>query len=164
MYSDLYKASDFLIESVENYLDLFASKVDFTAEDALNAMICHYKEVKMVDFYLNLYPKETFLLSSDSLYISLFGDYKSNLHFSFMRSFKFNDDTDETIEIQFEMLFDTIRCDSKYGNYVSLNERDLIYNENEHESLIENFRNDPFYITIRNKKPSTFELRINYNV
>lgn len=117
----------------------------------------------MVDFYLNLYPKETFLLSFDYLDINLFGDYKSNLHFSFMRSFKFCDDTDETIEIRFKMLFDSIKCDSKYSNYISLNELDLINNENEHENLIENFKNDSFYIMIKNEKPSTFVLRINYN-
>lgn len=51
MYTNLYKAANFLIESVNDYLELFASKLNFTAENALDAMISHYKEVKMVDFF-----------------------------------------------------------------------------------------------------------------
>lgn len=164
MYTDLYKTADLLIESVNDYLELFSSKFDFTAENAFNAMVRHYKEVKMVDFYLNLFPKEIFLLSSDNLDVGIFSDYKNNLHFSLMRSFKFIDDTDETIEIRFEMLFDTIKCDLNYRNHISLYERALIDDENEHENLIENFKNDSYYIMIKNEKPSTFELRINYNV
>lgn len=164
MYAKLYKASDFLIESVNDYLELFASKVDFTAENTLNAMVSHYKEVKMVDFFLALYPQEIFILSSDSLYISLHRNHNDCLTLSFMRSSKFSDDTDETIEIKFDLNFDSVSCESYYSKSIELRADDLKNDENLYEKLILNFKNDVFYKKIRNRKPDTFELNINYNV
>jgi len=164
MYTDLYKAADLLIESVNDYLELFSSKIDFTAENALDVMVSHYKEVKMVDFFLVLYPKETFILSSDYLYIGLYRNHNNCLTLSFMRSFKFSDGTDETIEIEFNLNFDSVNFHSYYSKNIELRADDLKNDENLYENLIESFKSEVFYEKIRNTKPDTFELKINYNV
>lgn len=164
MYTNLYKAADFLIESVNDYLELFASKVNFTAENAIDAMISHYKEVKMVDFFLALHPQEIFILSSDSLYIGLHLNNKYCLTLSFMRAFKFRDNTDETIEIRFDLNFDFVSCHSYYSKNIELRADDLKNDENLYEKLIESFKSEIFYEKIRNTKPDNFELNINYNV
>ena len=46
----------YLTESIEEYLDLFDSKNAFITKNAFKAMLHHYLEVKMVDFYLILNP------------------------------------------------------------------------------------------------------------
>lgn len=164
MYINLYNAADLLIESVNSYLELISSKTDFTAENAIDAMISHYKEVKMVDFFLALYPQETFILSSDSLYIGLHRNHKNCLTLSFMRSFKFSDATDETIEIEFDLNFDSFNCHSYYSKNIELRSDYLKNDENLFENLIESFKSEMIYEKIKTTKPDTFELKINYNV
>lgn len=164
MYIDLYKTADLLIESVNDYLELFSSKIDFTAENAFDVMVSHYKEVKMTDFFLVLYPQENFILSFDSLYISLCNDYKNCLSLSFMRAFKFRDDTDETIAIRFNLNFDSVDCHSYYSRNIELRADDLKTDENLYEKLIESFKSEALYGKIRDTKPDNFELNINYNV
>lgn len=164
MYSNLYKAADLLIESVNNYLGLFKHKKEFTAEDVFNSMVYHYKEVKMIDIFIMMYPQEVFILSFDELYISLHRNHKNFLTLSFMRAFKFSDDTDETIEIRITLDFDSINCYSYYSENIVLNAVDLKSDEDSFDKLIKSFKSEMFYEKIKFLRPDFHELRINYNV
>lgn len=123
------QATDALITSVTHYFDLFDYNKIPTAKNALNAMLYHFKDVLMTDFYLELFPKETFILRRDTLHISLkpekhyvvdknisdnhTGQLQDFQVLEFMRNFKFDDITDETIEIRLSLYFpfhkDTIK-------------------------------------------------------
>lgn len=57
-----------------------------------------------------------------------------------------------------------VSCELYYSKNIELRADDLKNDENLYEKLILNFKNDMFYEKIRNTKPDTFELNINYNV
>jgi hypothetical protein len=97
-----------LIKSVEEYLNLFGSKDNFTAHNDVEAILYHYKDIRMVDFYLNEFPKESFILSYDTLDIDLYTKGYNYIRLSLQRAFKFFDDSDETIQIRLELHFEDL--------------------------------------------------------
>lgn len=148
-----------LKESIEEYLNLFDSKNDFITKNAFKAILYHYQEVKMVDFYLDINPNELLILSYDRLHITISTKSLNYLQIIFTRSFRFNND-DDNIQIIFELHFEKIKDDSCYDKYfeLSISEDDFIY-----ENTIKNFKNDSFYKQVKNHKPSNYSLRINYD-
>lgn len=150
------------IKSVKEYLDLFGSKNNFTAQVAVDAMLYHYKDIRMVDFYLSVFPKESFILSYDALFISLTTKGYNYVNLRLERDFKFFDGSDETIEIRLELHFEDLKDDTSYDNYISLSR--FSDEEEDDEDALSTITDDAYYKLIANEIPSKYELFINYNV
>jgi len=159
-----YRIDKLLIQSVEEYLDLFGSKDNFTPQNAVAAMIYHYIDIRMVDFYLNVYRKDFFILSYDKLSISIGTNSSNYLCLSLVRSFKFEDNSDEMIEIHLDLHFEDIIDNSRYSNYISLSRLRLSDEDESYEKEIDKITDDIFYKQIVNRIPTKFDLYLNYNV
>jgi hypothetical protein len=149
-----------LTETVEEYLEIFDSKENFTTKSAFKAMLHNYLEVKMVDFYLNSSPDELYILSYDDLSILLKTTSLNYLQINFQRSFSFNNIDDE-VQIRLELHFENIIDDTKYYKYfeLSLNDNDDVFENN-----VKQIKKDIFYKQAKNLKPTKYYLYEYYDV
>lgn len=145
-----------LTESIEEYLDLFDSKDDFITKNAFKAMLHHYLEVKMIDFYLKVNPNELLILSYDYLGISITTKSLNYLQINFRRTFRFDNDHDE-IQIRLELHFENVKNDSMYDEYfkLSIEDDDDIFEEH-----INRLKKDSFYKQVKNLKPTNYYLLV----
>ncbi|MCD0480108.1 hypothetical protein LPB90_16840 [Chryseobacterium sp. LC2016-29] len=148
-----------LIESIEKYLDLFDSKDDFITENAFKAMLHHYLEVKMVDFYLKVNPNDMFILRYDNLGISVTTKSYNYLRIEFQRAFRF-DNEEDAIQIRLELHFENISDNSRYDEYFELSTSD---SDNIFEDRINSLMEDLFYKQVTKMKPTHYGLLVHYD-
>ncbi|MFY7815258.1 MAG: hypothetical protein ACOVRK_08730 [Chryseobacterium taeanense] len=148
-----------LTESVEQYLNLFDSKDNFITDNAFKAMLHHYLEVKIVDFYLKVNPSYIFILQYDNLGISVTTKSYNYLRIMFQRFFKFNNEDDQ-IQIRLELYFENIKDDSMYDEYFefSITDNDEIFEDN-----IICLEKDHFYNRAKKMKPTSYSLLVHYD-
>lgn len=150
---------NFLIQSVEKYLDLFGSKDNFTAENALNAILYHYQDIRMVDLYSSNCPNDTFILDFDDLYISMRDKAFDFVVMDFTRRFKFyDDDIFDVTKIRFVLYFEDIKGELIYDDSFELNHQD---EESIYYQKIEDIKENKEYKKVKNLRPSKYELWIN---
>ena len=148
-----------LTESVEQYLDLFDSKDNFITDNAFKAMLHHYLEVKMVDFYLKVNPNDIFILQYDNLGISVTTKSYNYLRIMFQRFLKFNNEDDQ-VQIRLELYFENIKDDSRYDEYFELSTSD---NDEIFEDNINFLERDYFYNRAKKMKPTRYNLLVHYD-
>ncbi|WP_299764947.1 hypothetical protein [uncultured Dokdonia sp.] len=153
------KMTKLLIASVYEYLDLFGSQNTITTASAIDAMIYHYKDISMVNFYVAQFNQELFVVQFDDLYINI---YENEL--SFKRSFKFSDVTDEVIEIRFKL---HIIEENSIGNlihYACLSKSDLLKDEDSHDRKISEIKANTWYQRNKHLQLIYSDVHIDYNV
>jgi hypothetical protein len=144
-----------LVTSVLEYLDLFGSKNNFTTQNAVTAFLYHYKDIRMNEFYLNIYRDEDFILSYDSFDICLSTEAYNYLHILLSRRFKF-DNSDETIQLRFSLYFEDIADFSHYSNSIKFSRE----NDHEEDYDLSEITNDKFYKLVEKSKPTKYEIYV----
>ncbi len=148
-------------KTVEYYLDLYGIKDNFTVENALDAMLSHYQEVKMPELYLDINPNEDYILLYDRLSISIYSKSQNYIELSFSRNFMFEHDYPEETQIRLQLHFENEKDNSRNENYVEIDNRD----GNEiNEEKINSIKEDKFYQQIKNLTPTKYELYVHYDI
>ena len=165
-----------VFESVYEYLDLFGTRHNFTAQIALKAMYHHFKEVSVEQLHFPKSNKGFYSPGFDDLLISIRHEtfhgriQPDNRHngtnqkhtycvLYFQRNSYFYED--EIVQLKLKLYFEDDKDLTKRS--VKLSRMDLTDNVHSYEEKISEIETNAWFEKSKNKKPLSYEININYD-